>query len=49
MKDGKVVIRAEPSALENSKRVKPMVRKSSDNNKSVVLIGGGKKTPEFIA
>ncbi|XP_059141402.1 apoptosis-inducing factor 3-like isoform X1 [Physella acuta] len=41
VKDGKVLVRADPAALENSKRVKPMVKKSSDNNKSVVLIGGG--------
>ncbi|KAH9524284.1 Apoptosis-inducing factor 3 [Bulinus truncatus] len=41
IRDGKVVVKADPAALASAKRVKPMVRKSSDNNKTVVLVGGG--------
>merc|ERR1719394_740560 len=36
-----VVVKADPSNLENHKRVKTMVKKSSDNKKTVVLVGGG--------
>lgn len=41
VKDGKVVVKANPAALENSKRVKPSVKRSADNKKTVVLVGGG--------
>ncbi|KAK6968220.1 apoptosis-inducing factor 3-like isoform X1 [Biomphalaria glabrata] len=41
IRDGKVVIKADQAALASAKRVKPMVKKAADNNKSVVLIGGG--------
>uniref|UniRef100_A0A0B7B893 Rieske domain-containing protein n=1 Tax=Arion vulgaris TaxID=1028688 RepID=A0A0B7B893_9EUPU len=42
--DGKVIVQADAAALENAKRIKPMVKKSADNKKTVVLVGGGPAT-----
>ncbi|CAG5129586.1 unnamed protein product [Candidula unifasciata] len=44
VRDGKVVVKADPAALEAGKRVKSMVKKSADNKKTVVLVGGGPAT-----
>ncbi|BFZ18859.1 hypothetical protein BsWGS_21898 [Bradybaena similaris] len=44
VKDGKVVVKANPAALESSKRVKSAVKRSADNKKTVVLVGGGPAT-----
>ncbi|CAL1545244.1 unnamed protein product [Lymnaea stagnalis] len=41
VRDGKVVVKGNPPALENAKRVKPMVKRVADNKKTVVLVGGG--------
>lgn len=42
MKNGKVIIKAEKSALENAKRTKPMVKADASVKQTVLIIGGGK-------